>query len=169
MQTGLAALKAEREALNEKIKNNSKDLFKAFSKDVFEQHPVLVGFNWRQYTPYFNDGDECIFEARTDYPGVRFTDGDESEYDEWYPGKDHYSYEKTGKKKVYSWGGSSDELAMVLNDKATPEEHQKLAAVTAVKSFLDNFDDDTLKAMFGDHQKITVTASGVEAEDYDHD
>jgi hypothetical protein len=26
--------------------------------------PLIAAFGWRQYTPYFNDGDTCIFSAR---------------------------------------------------------------------------------------------------------
>jgi hypothetical protein len=32
-------------------------------KDLFERFPKLEKISWSQYTPYFNDGDECIFRS----------------------------------------------------------------------------------------------------------
>jgi hypothetical protein len=50
-------------------------------KHIFSANPVLVSFGWRQYTPYFNDGEECTFSANTDYFDftVRNADGGEEE------------------------------------------------------------------------------------------
>lgn len=36
----------------------------------FALEPRLTMVQWRQYTPYFNDGDACVFSAHTDYPTV---------------------------------------------------------------------------------------------------
>jgi hypothetical protein len=34
--------------------------------DVFIANPTLGGFRWRQYTPTFNDGSECVFTCTLD-------------------------------------------------------------------------------------------------------
>src|SRR5688572_33247641 len=39
-------------------------------KNIFEEYPDLDRISWTQYTPYFNDGDECVFSAYVDYPMV---------------------------------------------------------------------------------------------------
>jgi hypothetical protein len=30
---------------------------------VFERHPNVRSLTWTQYTPYFNDGDPCVFSV----------------------------------------------------------------------------------------------------------
>lgn len=43
---------------------------------LFTENPTLKSFDWRQYTPYFNDGDPCEFSAYIDEPGINGVDGD---------------------------------------------------------------------------------------------
>ncbi len=74
--------KAEMRAAMEKANSFVKDAFRAAALTVFQQHPELTSFRWTQYTPYFNDGDECVFGAHTDYP---YLNGEDEEV--W--GDDH--------------------------------------------------------------------------------
>jgi hypothetical protein len=48
----------------------AKTAFDEVSKSLFDEFPPLESFSWTQYAPYFNDGDECVFSANTDYPTV---------------------------------------------------------------------------------------------------
>ncbi len=32
-------------------------------KGLFEEYPFLGAIAWAQYTPYFNDGDPCVFST----------------------------------------------------------------------------------------------------------
>ena len=54
-----------------------KEAFLEASNEVFNKYPNIKSFSWTQYTPYFNDGDECTFSAQTEYPQLTFTDGTE--------------------------------------------------------------------------------------------
>ena len=54
-----------------------KEAFLEASNEVFNKYPNIESFSWTQYTPYFNDGDECTFSAQTEYPQLTFTDGTE--------------------------------------------------------------------------------------------
>lgn len=45
-------------------------------KPIFAEHPTVISFEWRQYTPFFNDGDVCSFSVHGDYPEIQF-EGDE--------------------------------------------------------------------------------------------
>lgn len=36
-------------------------LIKNMIKDFFQAHPKVARLRWTQYTPYFKDGDPCIF------------------------------------------------------------------------------------------------------------
>jgi len=62
------AAKEEMHVAMEKAKSVVKDAFRSAAKAVFDLHPELTKFSWTQYTPYFNDGDECVFGAHIDYP-----------------------------------------------------------------------------------------------------
>ena len=36
-------------------------------KAVFDKHPDVKSIKWKQYTPYFNDGDACTFSVHEAY------------------------------------------------------------------------------------------------------
>ena len=82
--------KATIKAFREKLKKEGKDLFLSMSKTLFDENPNLVVFGWRQYTPYFNDGDACTFSAQLDSPNFLLEGQDEDLYDEqeWFPSDD---------------------------------------------------------------------------------
>lgn len=44
----------------------AKEIFTRDTAVLFEKYPDLQTFGWRQYTPYFNDGDPCYFRASID-------------------------------------------------------------------------------------------------------
>ena len=56
-------LDAAQKAFNKKVKDICEDALKEAFKEVFEKHPSLYSISWRQYTPYFNDGDPCYFRV----------------------------------------------------------------------------------------------------------
>lgn len=69
----------------EKVKEVQKELwaenqkqveaaFKDIVKDIFVGFPNIESFSWTQYTPYFNDGDECNFTVNT--YGIKINDED---------------------------------------------------------------------------------------------
>lgn len=62
----------------------AKKWFDEGSKVFFENNPGLKSFSWPQYTPYFNDGDPCVFRASTNTYSIRINgicEDDESEDD----------------------------------------------------------------------------------------
>jgi hypothetical protein len=134
----LVELKTSIVALREQAKKECYALFQDAAKEIFRAHPDLKSFSWTQYTPYFNDGDECVFSARTDYIDIVMKDGTEEEY-----------YETSYSKK----------------EAVTPLQKAGRDAIT----FLTNFDNEDYKDMFGDHVRVTVTAEGVDSDNYEHD
>lgn len=52
---------AEFEAKKTKLITQLKEEFPKLLAPLFEKHPVVKFINWRQYTPFFNDGDVCEF------------------------------------------------------------------------------------------------------------
>lgn len=141
----LESIKEAREKINKlqvELSEQVKLGFHEEAQKLFDQFPGLIGFRWTQYTPYFNDGDPCRFRASTDYPEIAFDEiADEDDPDEKYV--EHYA----------------------------PKESKEPSDVAArgVKEFLCVFDDHDYEEMFGDGVQVTVTAEGIETDDYDHD
>lgn len=104
-------IKAEMAAFDEKRKALCAELQKSFPalfKDFFAKHEWVEKFKWHQYTPYFNDGDECEFGVCHDYSSLEINE------------VDYYNdevYEKDEKQAVYK------ELAEILQ--SVPEDFYK--------------------------------------------
>lgn len=139
-------IKAEIRKLEEQAKALRKGAFDEGSKAVFAAHPLLKSFSWSQYTPYFNDGEECVFGVHQDYPKVVFGDEEFEELSDW-SFKDNNTYttkerETVGLKEAYE----------------------------SIKVFLSSFDEDDYRECFGDHVEVTAKSPGVtEVEEYSHD
>jgi hypothetical protein len=137
--------------------------------------PTIIEFGWTQYTPYFNDGEPCVFGAgdiwvRTDADKARVEEGDDEEDEVDYlealnvtyghPSLGKYEYSYTGtypdrEKHVVSYQGPDPERldrCLALNQAVTGGE----------------FDNVLLEA-FGDHARVTVSKSGIQIEFYEHD
>lgn len=71
-------LHARLDKLREEHKGVVEDAFREVFCGLFKEHPDLKQFAWRQYTPYFNDGDVCTFSVNTYDPRIN----DE----EWFEG-----------------------------------------------------------------------------------
>lgn len=58
---------------------------KIFSENLFAKYPGLESFGWTQYTPYFMDGDPCVFGIKNaqmngSYCEVGYYDMNDAEY-----------------------------------------------------------------------------------------
>lgn len=122
-------------------------------KPLFEKSQGKIkSFGWTQYTPYFNDGDECTFSVNLDYSlEVNGEDTDEINGLDWrikyYLKNGEYSEEKT------------DEWDIEL-----------FKLVEEFKEILSSIDDEFYKDLFGDHVQVTVYENGnIEVEEYEHD
>lgn len=136
-------------AMKKELDERAKELFKAASKSLFEENPSLESFGWKQYTIYFNDGDECNFSVYADEPDIN----DESGYEIY-----DMSYQLDKKKDV-------DE-----EDEEVKTQRELIRLQEVVREFLQAFPEEVLERMFGDHREIRVTADDVETTSYqDHD
>lgn len=70
MSTKYEEYKVRRKELEETMKTEAKAAFAELTKHLFEEDPILESFSWRQYTPYFNDGNTCEFGALTDSDSI---------------------------------------------------------------------------------------------------
>lgn len=165
----LSEINEKRIKLDEELKLISGQFFSEQSKALFEQFPTLKSFSWTQYTPYFNDGDECTFGANTDYPTVRLEavkpTEDEDEFTDEFEDEDDdyvsiYNVEKTADGKyIDKYSASGEEIT-----------DQKKIITYEVAQFLQEFQDDAMKMMFGDHVRVTVYRDGsVLQDEYEHE
>ena len=152
--TKLKQLKEKMATLRREYVETAKSEFTELSKELFESYPDLKSFGWVQYTPYFNDGEECTFSAHTDQLSINGYGG----YNESEDGEGINLLEAAESR---TWVDSKF-VAKPVDDKAKE-------VVDAVETFLKSFDDDFLKEMFGNHVSVTVTASGTSTDDYEHE
>lgn len=125
----------------QKVRSEGLEALKAAFRDFFARFPAARAIRWRQYTPYFNDGDACCFSVHS--PGVRLDDeSEEGDYEDGF---------------LSSWALKSRD----------PELH---GAFSKLSELLQSDTlEPVLKAVFGDHVLVTATPEEIESESYDHD
>ena len=144
--------------IKSEILNISSDIFEDFYKHIFDKYPTLDSFGWSQYTPYFNDGDTCIFSANTDYISINGEYVDEANWSQETKVIDWGTWNKDTRKYEGRVEEDNDDYDPILTE-----------ASNEIVDFLGQFDNDFYLSKFGDHAEITVTKDGVDISDYDHD
>lgn len=131
--------------------------------------PTIVEFGWRQYTPYFNDGEPCTFSV---YGLWVRTDAD-VDVDDWYELEldgTHRSLGDEPHRKVPADGvGAANGWKWEKGpyegpDKARYDRCHALDGAIQGGAF-----EHVLLDAFGDHARITVRRDGIQVEFYDHD
>lgn len=156
MSTKSQEIKKKMQDLKKTYLAAAKEEFKEASQSLFDKHSRLKSFGWRQYTPYFCDGDICEFGVRNDEPiinGFDRWDKDEGE-------KNGEDLNTLARKDIY------------IDGKWIPNENYDKDADNIVKDvvkFLRSFDYDAYLDMFEDHVMVTVTKTKVITEEYQHD
>ena len=114
--------------------------------------PNVEAVRWYQYTPYFNDGDACIFHTGECY--VKLVDGD--------PEAGDYEDGFVGSYELADW----DRKLRKYTPK--PGLEQLYPAFDELADSLDHF-EEFLHDSFGDPAEVTATTDGFSVEFYDHD
>ncbi len=142
----------------------------------------IGGFKWHQYTPYFNDGDPCVFSPSA----YNYDEGDEEDTDdhymEWFAfmedGRrlncgsledkdDNYPFGKLsheyGEKPGGGWGR--------INEKYEGDRKEDALAINALAEAIEGGEFDVvLLKLFGDHAEVKVVKNdGIYVEFYNHD
>lgn len=112
----------------------------------------VVEFGWRQYTPYFNDGDACEFGVDT--PWFRLV-GDEYEHE----------VDQHPKLAVRRWDRSRY-VDVQLDEDSLARRERCRALSSAIEG--GEFEHVLLNA-FGDHARVKVRRDGIQVEFYEHD
>lgn len=149
------------EALQTEMQNILKEAF----KDIFEKCPNLGAIVWTQYSPYFNDGEECTFSV---HEAELFQIGfDEEEIDELEDG--HESQMPDKPDAFYYKSDSSWARERVSLWEGYEFKEESILAHSMVKSVF-GIDDAIFQATFGNHVKVIATREKFIVDDYDsHD
>jgi len=150
-------------------KKGEKGIKKAF-KQFFDEYPDVSTVQWTQYTPYFMDGDPCIFgvnDLQVKFETVM---------------ANAFKYLKDGLKKMYEKSDDKQQaMEEVLGELEEGGDYGNgffdewgLAQTSLKKDFGDLNSavlgmSDALENIFGDHVQITVTADEITTEEYSHD
>lgn len=150
-----AEIKAKSAALQSQIaslRQEAAALIKPMLSEFIKQNPQVSAVKWTQYTPYFNDGDQCTFNVHE--PSFFFAADPENNNPEDHDGFESYSMNRGAD---YKWGPSL-EHASAATQAACYELSGELQGVS-----------DALEELFGDHVRVIVTADGVSVDEYNHD
>jgi hypothetical protein len=176
----LAAFEEKKQAFVAELRKEFPSMF----TELFAQAPKLKSVSWTQYTPYFNDGEECTFSAHTSdlYVNDRHPDYDEDgelKDDEIFVNPTLYIVLKTeedvrinkelAEKTKYTWYAKAGigDSGLTPNPKYDIDAHRVSSEISEV---LSSIPDEFFKDLFGDHAKVTICSNGtLDVEDYDHD
>lgn len=146
-------LKSRLAKIQEEFSAEAEKTFTAVTAELFKEYPELKSITWRQYTPYFNDGETPEFGV-----GDFFLNGFD-EYDEMNWPKDTVDIQTLAQDE--KWDGKT-----FVKKKADPRAKKIVSEITELFKLVG---DDSLKAIFGDHVSVTITEKGAETEHYEHE
>jgi hypothetical protein len=152
-------------ALKKSMVDQLKPNFQAVFMPFLNKYPAVKRLTWRQYTPYFNDGEPCEFSVN-DLEFFLGTDNEDT-YEGSLPLGDYYfnDYKKPGNN---AWVDKTvDGLIATLGSIEAVREASE--AAQALRKEFAAFPEDVMHELFGDHAEITVTREGLEVEEYEHD
>lgn len=165
IKTKIAEINAKKQELVADLRND----FAPMLKPIFEKsNGKITSFGWTQYTPYFNDGDECVFSVNLDIDYGVYINGKNIEEIDGLFGSSMYALKKWGTDEYEGWIKRYPEDT--INEETREED---LSLYASIKEFIDlisSIDDEFLKDLFGDHVLVTVCEDGIiSTEEYEHD
>lgn len=136
----------EFEDLRKDFRKKGEKLLKTAFKEFFSANPKIKQIYWTQYTPYFNDGDECTFNVHDFYANVG-----EKDYDF---AREHEIEDNEGTMSHYS---------------TTPGFEPEQKAFKKFVQIMNTLPDEIYKDTFGDHCQVIANRKGFDVEEYEHD
>lgn len=150
---------------------------------VFDALPQVEAIKWAQYTPYFNDGDECVFAVHE--PGVVFEGQDPDNEESFvfegpnayvdYTGR-HTTHELWLFNEGFNWSNAydtEDGYRVYRPGSRTFRSRQGWDLKPLYRALRELSKTDrwntVARTNFGDHAEVTVTRDGFNVEHYDHD
>lgn len=76
LQEKFENFKKQVEELRLQLQDTGEQFLVEHFKETFTKHPNLKQVRWTQYTPYFNDGEECTFSSNHQWADIEGVDGE---------------------------------------------------------------------------------------------
>lgn len=162
----LKSLAKLKEEYQEKISKDGEAALKEALKFFFDKYPAIQSLTWTQYTPYFNDGDACVFHVND--VCVNFNDMSvartflkneatwEYDYNQQKLIRPLTDEEMLENQEDHSWD------AWNLKESPLKEDLGELASQICGA-------EDVMEIIFGDHVKVTAYKNKIEVDEYEHD
>lgn len=171
----LEGLKAELDEAIAEYQKKAGDALTQIYAEFFETAPMIQQFYWRQYTPFFNDGEACVFNVHDVEFNILATD--DRDYEGTYQSAWSCKYNKVKTNLEYHEKSTEDgaqEIVAFLksvNADSEMERHCEMA-VSSMNSFI-NSNEDLMLAVYGDHVEVVVSKQDgkitVEVGEHAHD
>jgi hypothetical protein len=161
------------------VSKRGEKLFKEAVKDIFKRFKGLDRFSWPQYTPHWNDGDECSFGVCAESVTVNNERGD-SQFDDFWSLKHAYGLLSKKKKEEArilqelkdekdQWKVDSLKRDLeILKTRSLEDVEEKYKIKKAIVDVLENIDESAFESMFGEGL-VVVTREGSHVEEYEHE
>jgi len=134
-----------KKALQKELQASFNDAAQAF----FNKAPEGTTITWCQYTPYFNDGDPCVFGVGGIEVRFKPLEGEDKEMAE----------EEYGEDEGFCHGE-------IDQTKELPKEVR--ADAKALTGFISS-QEELMLALYDDHNIIRLSKDGATVSDYEHD
>lgn len=156
----------EMSRIEKEFRTKMQALFADATKSFFVECPSVKAIAWNQYTPYWNDGEECTFSVNDvhfysgndkfdvhnyDLQALTYEDLDpveEIEDDAWV--LDFSSYKNGKEETIANIGQAQFDACVAMNN-------------------IISHNDDIMRALFGDHTLVVITENETITEEYEHD
>lgn len=143
VEAKLTKMKEEARALAQKE-------FEYASQELFRLIPRLKALIWSQYSPYFNDGDECVFGVNS-VSAMSFIPED---FDFQIP-------EDEEEQNHFIISDYDDENRESLSE-------LEIRAINAMSNFIET-NEELMEDLFGNHVYVILTADGADVQECSHD
>lgn len=161
-------MQSEMARIEKEFRAKMQGLFDEASKAFFVEAPMIKAIVWNQYTPYFNDGEECTFSVNDVHFIVGNDKFDIANYDlnalSWG------DFDFDGEEDVEDEADLFETSTWKDSHKATIEKYGQNAfnAVQAMSKIIST-NDDIMRAVFGDHTMVALLPDRTITEKFEHD
>ena len=148
------------------VKGFKEEDFKGWFVEFFALYPFITTIRWVQYTPYFNDGDACVFGIQE--PELELSAS-------WVAANPGINLSGSGYPKMAQDeedDEAEDEKSLILDTYVFTKDQGKAYPDMrdAVKAIEELFKaEDILRHVFGEHVEVVVTPEKIVVEEYEHD
>lgn len=144
-----------KKVFTEKMQAEIKNIFKQFFNECTE----IKTIRWVQYTPYFNDGEECVFRVSEPY----FSNAKPELLNPWGE-LDSFKDESLFSEVAYYCDPTRHEHG---NEYVSSETYKNCSELS--KLLCSGSMESILKNIFGDHVCVTITKDGIDVEECEHE